>query len=411
MKWRRFGALALTLSLFLCGCQREDKPLETRSPDAEPTASYDWMAGESPVPEQRIGVLRLGTNAAPHAVSPSGVYFLQDSGTSNSYITYMDNGSDQIIKLCGRADCSHTGGDCNAYVTDAELICFYRGYLYVATLNDGFLDGACVSKLIRMDPDGSNRVTVLDLVAFAKEHDGDLVNYSMFTEGCLFFDVKKWVTTIETEEDGNESTRYHAETVQSYYFKLDGSMEEPQIPKNAGGLLYNSGGVALCYAPGESQNGGEFGGVWAWDSQTDTKEYLVDHPGFFCYFCREAAYYWEDGKVFCLDYKTGKSETLFDTGLKGTYDVLPYPECILVVESDTETVTDKTLYIYNWAYELVDQVKLDFEMSEISVAWSILAETAEQFILTNDFVMEPLYYIEKSELGTGNAVVHEFQRN
>lgn len=47
----------------------------TKVPEVEPTATYDWMEGESPIPNHRLGILRACVNKTDATVSPSGVYF------------------------------------------------------------------------------------------------------------------------------------------------------------------------------------------------------------------------------------------------------------------------------------------------------------------------------------------------
>lgn len=122
----------MLLPALVAGCQNESGlPEATRPEDVEPTATYDWMAGESPVPNRRIGLTRVGVNISYHTVSPKGVYFMQEAQDSkDSYIWYTDHGADQMVKLCGRPDCDHNNEDCNAYIFDGSLISYYGGYLY-----------------------------------------------------------------------------------------------------------------------------------------------------------------------------------------------------------------------------------------------------------------------------------------
>ena len=119
--------IVLATTLLLTGCIKEgDKSapglLGNLEPDytadIEPTATYDWMKGESPVENKRIGILRSGISSTQYAISPTGIYYLQKdfSDFSNNYIWYCDHGSYTFVKLCGRADCNHDNTDCNAYV-------------------------------------------------------------------------------------------------------------------------------------------------------------------------------------------------------------------------------------------------------------------------------------------------------
>lgn len=192
---KQCAALLLGLSLVLTGC-RHDEP-EVVNPDAvdsfiqrediEPTAEYDWMSGQSPVENKRIGVFRAGLPRWIQAVSPTGTYFVKASPTPTdgtpTNIMYVDHGSDRIIKLCGRPDCTHTTTDCNSYTFDANHLCFYSGYLFL--ISGGGLATQCI--LTRMDADGSNHVSVLDLDQFAKEHGGDYADCDMMNDGVLLF--------------------------------------------------------------------------------------------------------------------------------------------------------------------------------------------------------------------------------
>lgn len=110
MRKRVLLSILLSLILLMSGCQSEPT---SRLPDIEPTATYDWMAGESPVPNVRMGILRAGLTTGLQTVSPRGVYFVAEADNArNSYILYADHGSDTFIKLCGRSDCTHSGPDC-----------------------------------------------------------------------------------------------------------------------------------------------------------------------------------------------------------------------------------------------------------------------------------------------------------
>ena len=102
-------------------------------------------------------------------------------------------------------------------------------------------------------------------------------------------------------------------------------------------------------------------------------------------------------------------EKLFDTGLTGKYYATILPDCIIVASKDFDNPSDKNLYFYNWNYELVDTVGITYPFMGYMVTDAIAAETAERIILTNSTLGLPLYYIEKSELGTGNAKIHSFK--
>ena len=410
---KKMIALLLMAMLLLTGCQTNGE--QSIVADAtEPTATYDWMAGESPVTSQRMGLKRAGTNNTDYAVAPNGVYFIynllhsEEYGFHPTFILYSDYGSDTFIKLCGRADCDHNNPDCNAYIDEGNNISYYEGYIYAISGMGGTMesyDGIGCS-LIRMDMDGSNRVTILDLDQFAQDLGYDYAACSMIDSGECLFGVYEWVE----ESAGPNEQVFTSEQVKFYRYALDGSMSEPKPIEAVSGLLYHCGDVFLTLMNG-TQNGGygEYDFSLAnWDMETDTLAYLSDHPGIAGFYGKEYGYYFRDGAVIRLNYETREEERIIETGLVGEYFAKFFPDCIVVASKEMGVNADNQVYIYNWNYELVDTVKLPFY--GIKYYNSLIAETAERLIFTTDSTYNvPKYYIEKSELGSGNAEVHAFK--
>lgn len=405
-KWMRM-VLVLALVAGLFGCQQEKAEEKIFVKEIEAEATYDWMAGESPVPNKRMGVTRAGLNHSQFAVSPNGAYFIYrhsyilDQTPPSPWILYVDNGSDMVIKLCGRPDCSHETTDCNAYVEAAWMITYHQGYLYIVCdstepVGEEFEQR---TKLVRMDPDGSNRGEVMDFLAFAKEHDGVRAEVVGIVDGYCLFSTYGW-----KESEGGERQEDYLET---YMYKLDGSME-PKVADPQGMVLYDCGDVILTYDP-QAQNGGTMGSYWDWDPETDSRTYLADHPGEPGWFGETEAYYFKDGAVMRLEYETGKEEVVIDTGLEGDYYALCLPDCLIVVEKEFGAISDRNLYFYNWAFELVDTVQIEYPENGFMTSDAIIAETVDRIILSDSYKnARPAYYIEKSELGTGNAVLHPY---
>lgn len=398
---KKLIALVLIAMLLLAGCGTNDLPDTTTAPtEAQP--QYDWMAAESPIPVRRSGLLRAGLNTVPFDVTDDGFYYvsLRTNASPNSYILYSDNDSDIVIKLCGRADCTHDTKDCNAYVGEnCFAISCWNGYLYavyeeyVESIGDHNL------ALYRMNLDGSNRVVVRDLHQFALDNDLEYAHYSLMTDGYLKFSIGHY----EKQPDGS----LQPESDEYYYFALDGSMAEPKILESEVGSLYSCGDVILSL--GDAQNGGTHGGYYDWHPETDTATFLCDHPGQPGWFGETEAYYFKNGGVYRLTYATGMEEKLFDTGLTGKYYATILPDCIIVASKDFDNPSDKNLYFYNWNYELVDTVGITYPFMGYMVTDAIAAETAERIILTNSTLGRPMYFIEKSELGTGNVKIHSFK--
>ena len=397
--------LALIGSILFAGCQNNEETNQG-SYETELTATYGWMDGESPVIEQRMGIKRAGVNHADYAIAPNGIYYMYDTMNSTStgehisYVLYSDHGSDMVIKLCGRADCEHNTPDCNAFIANGNNIYYYEGYIYAVSGRD---DSVC--SLIRMDSDGSDRVTVYDLNQFARDLGYDFARCSMIDSGACLFDVYEWVE----QESGPNEQRFTGSWVKSYRYALDGSMEKPKPIESEGGHLYHCGDVFLTLMNG-TQNGGYNGydaSFGHWDMETDTVTYLTDHPGIAGFYGRNAGYYYRDGAVIRLNYETREEKRIIETGLDGDYYVMCFPDCLVVADQSVEA-QDNHFYIYNWAYELVETVEIPFLQGNFFVDQALMAETAERFILTDGISWLPKYYIEKSELGTGEVKVYSF---
>lgn len=398
---KKLIALVLVASLLMAGCQNSGGQSEVVDA-TKPAAVYDWMAGESPIPVRRSGLLRAGLNTVPFDVTNEGFYYIANpvGSDTNSYILYGDNNSDTVIKLCGRADCTHDTTDCNAYVgSTCFAISYWNGYLYA--VYEEYVESIGNHNLIlcRMNLDGSNRVVVRDLHQFALDNDLEYAHYSLMTDGYLKFSIGHY----EKQPDGS----LQPESDEYYYFALDGSMAEPKILESEVGSLYSCGDVILSL--GDAQNGGTHGGYYDWHPETDTATFLCDHPGQPGWFGETEAYYFKNGGVYRLTYATGMEEKLFDTGLTGKYYATILPDCIIVASKDFDNPSDKNLYFYNWNYELVDTVGITYPFMGYMVTDAIAAETAERIILTNSTLGRPMYYIEKSELGTGNVKIHSFK--
>ena len=405
MKKCRFGILLLGAVMALSGCHKESNlPGNTQAyvppeKDVEPTVEYGWASGESGVPNERIGLTRAGVNLTPHAVSPTGIYFFDKTDGDEKFIVYADNGSDTFIKLCGRPDCTHSTSDCNAYVFAGCELSYYGGYLYAASTSD---TSSRDCKLIRMDPDGSNHLTVMDFTAFAKEVGGEFAKCTIITDGFCLFSVHAWKVT----EEGIDYTKKQTYSLGYYYYKLDGSMEKPASAEIDGLACYSCGDAFLVHDPAPVV-GSQYGSYYDWDPDTNSASFLTPHPGEPGWYGEDVGYYFKDGCVYRRIYATNKDEPVIDTELKGNYYVFAFPEC-LVVASDDDPSTDNNLYFYNWSFELLETVSIPNPGMD-RTQFMLIAETAERIILTTTYKGMPTSYINKSELGTGEAKVHPFK--
>lgn len=405
---KRYAIILAMFIFFVAGCSDVEEGTAILD-STEPSLTYTWMAGDSPVTAHRMGVTRAGVNNADHTISPSGVYYMcatgsdAETGDMVTYLLYSDYGSDTVIKLCGRADCNHENVDCNSYFENGCNISYYNGYLY-ATNSYG---SKCECILYRLDTDGNNRVELYDFSQFAVEKNLDFAVCDMIDNGMCYVTLYRW---IEMEyDDGSKGLQ--GEAVDTYLYKVDGTMEVPVLMESKCGPLYHCGEVFLALMSG-TQNGGFNGydfSYWDYDPETDTITYLSDHPGIAGFYGKEYGYYFRDGAVIRLNYETRDEERIIETDLSGSYYAKCFPDCIVIASKESGANADKRLYIYNWGYELVDIVSLSFLPEGLSAHRALIIETAERLILTSDsFSNIPKYYIEKSELGSGDVKVHIF---
>lgn len=349
----------------------------------EAVTDAPWMAGDSPVPLRRTGLFRQCITTADNRFdcTDTGVYYICPA---DSYILYCDHDSDTFVPLCNRPDCGHADYEgkyywtCNAWFSEAMSICFFEGYLYV--LMDDEVDGFCI---MRVNPDGTNRVTVLQL-------DESFWETSSLLSPTLWNGVLTYCLQ-SLDDDGNM-------ILNTYYYRLDGSMKEPQLadfeyPRGNDGDAFITSGIGL------------------WDVTTNKETHLADFMGI-GYYGAEAAYLILDGVISKVDHATGKPEPLLDTGLTGTYDLHCFPDCIVVKEtlpfgalSDGKELETQHLYFYNWAFELLGSIAVKNESEWLGAA--ICGETTTRIYLALEYAGLPSHYIEKSDFGSGNITLHE----
>ena len=366
--------------LLLCGCS---VPAAENTP-TDPVITYDWMSGASPVSAHRTGLFLQGIAQTQNGFecTNSGAYFMR-----NGFLLYCDHDSDQLIKLCGRPDCTHSDYTCNARFALATNICYYDGYLY--TIQN--------AKLIRINTDGSERVTILD----ASEANKDAVHGNYFSP-----QIWNGIFTIGLEMlDADGRTYYNY-----YYYKLDGSMETMELATDMSLPYQNDGDVFVTQGASALSEDGV--SMYRWNPETGIQSYMTEYDGL-GYYGDEEAYYMRDGVIYCLTYSTSVESAMVDTGLKGSHFVHCFPECVVVslIPSDEqqkagETLEKQVLFIYNWDFELIDQVELTYQGAELAYN-PICGDTPQRIILMDGLANMPRYYIDKANFGTGNIQIIE----
>ena len=374
---KRFFALILCTAL-LAGCAGTSLPTDSAGENVQ-QIQYDWMAGESPIPEYITGIDRQGEDHIQNGFECTDTGFYAMCG---NWLLYCDHDSDEIIKLCGRPDCTHSDNSCNAYFEQGTNVCWEGGYLYVVVNN---------SQLVRLDPDGSNRVKMLEATNFSPAGHSTLESphiwNGFFTIGMGYLD-----------EDGTYM-------IDEYYAPLD--TDGSSMERTSQFLPRQNDGDAYIVTTNEEMDTL----FWVWDPETDEREFLTsthlwEHPG---YYGAEEAWYIEDGIIYNLNYESGTPEPVLDTGLEGYHYLHCFPDLFVISDSldfweEEPTTGVQNLYFYNWDFQLIGQ---------IAVPWlwriPICGVTPERILLSSpDYAYIPKYYINKAELDTGNITLHKF---
>ena len=374
--------IAMLLLGLLCGCRT-----------AEPTEPSSAIpSGQEGISSVRTGAMQQGvtTLANGFECTDSGFYSLCFFElVQGNFLVYGDHNSDTIVKLCSRPDCTHTENTCNAYFDSMyDNICYYNKHLY--TLERG---GSGFS-LVRMDLDGRNRTVIMDSSKTITGYKQS--SSSAIMSGFAFFTLKK------LDDQGNEIDS-------SFYYKLDGSMTAPE--ESPMGMPYGSDDDTIIFRL--STEDGVDKEYYSWTPEDGMKLLAVEPQEATGYYRADHCYQMIENKIYRIDYATGVKKLLLDTGLTGTHRMRCFPEFIVVMDatpyfSDEPPLTSQTLRFYNWNFELVDTLTVDYPISIIEYSHIICGETPNRFLLCSDLSFMPRWYIEKSEIGSGNLTIHPY---
>lgn len=390
---RKMIFLLAALMLFAAGitaCKSSDEP---------GGQDIDIKQEAGSISSRREGIYRESLPfSGRFAASENGVYSLnpvdRPNANSQTVLFYTDYGSDTAVRVCSRPDCAHNDESCDAVLQEADIITFYNEHLYyseVSVRSDSVYRLSL--KVIRVDPDGRNRICVMDTQKYAQFDNGDF-GYPDFSDGMFFFKFF-WL-----DEGG-------AEQVQTYYYKLDGSLSELQ-PVDVPLLFGTDGDKTFFYDPEEEV---EYS-VWNPEEMSLTPLFTLD-PETSCYMAEKNAYIMTDNKIYRKDYDTGEETLLFDTGLTGTHRMRCFPDCIVVMDGiaydgSEPGLEQQTLRFYSWEFEPLGEITLDYAILQGRTS-PICAETPDKLLLSTDHRFLPQYYIDKAEIGTGNLTLHELK--
>ena len=352
--------------------------------------SYINHDPESLKPDEYYTSLRQNESGiARYLDTPYGMYFLHIN--SEKYVYYSEKGNTKYVKLCNKPDCNHKTEDCNAYV-GGYYMGYYEDKIY-------YVSG---SSLNCMNMDGSNH---MKLKTF---HDYPDPNFGYFHNGYLYYLIIKGGTV---GSPGNIDNNL-------YRVKIDDN-SKPEIVLTDDIILDISmfvivGDTIYLYILNPNTWGCY---LYSYSTKTDTLKKITDY-----WFSIGAAYI-DENYGYCYranegiyKYNVATNEITLEKEIKfdnhGECSVKFLPDYIFLMHFTSEDrrlnyAKNQILYIYDWDYNLVDSIVFDKVPDKEYGGY--LTYFDDYIVFSSDYNHEPDYYIDKSEIGTGNLMFHKIE--
>jgi hypothetical protein len=208
------------------------------------------------------------------AKGEDGYYFLaQDNVNMGVRLKYYGDKLDSSITVCGKAECSHTGTDCNAYFNALEYLSaplyYYHGNIYMIKLKNG------MSVLTKISPDGAKREEIAELFP----------NSNVTSVNVIFHDDYAYVyDTIGHSGSSEENTEY---------------IKKVSLAGKSSEIVFEYTGTGSSIGNAKS-----FGDKLFFE----VEDYQVN---------KETAEYSSKRQLYTFDYKTGASEKILQENISG----------------------------------------------------------------------------------------------
>ena len=167
------------------------------------------------------------------AISEDGVYFWNADG----YLMFLDKKSEQVVSLCGLADCQHNSSSCNAYFENIgnqtegffrNRVIYYEDALYLIGLDED--EYVSIYKVAK---DGSAREKILQLYKIQKmkeeEYSITAPSYYIYDDYVYYIDngVTKQMLRRKSFKNEKEEVLYEPEQKEANVYRMkvhDGSL-------------------------------------------------------------------------------------------------------------------------------------------------------------------------------------------
>lgn len=378
---------ALIASLFAsCNCSYVP---ESDSHNTESSFSITSNS-DNEKPEEYYTAFRQGESSVSlYLVTPYGMYM-----NIRKYIYYSEKGNTEYIKLCNKPACNHSTEDCNAY-TGAYQIGYYKDKIYYISRRDYY-----VNTLNCMNMDGTNHKEIKVL------NNAYISTFGYYHNGYFYYMLGfPGLQLIGVTNDDNNLYRVKVDDNSKPEIILTGDIIKKSMFYVVEDTIYlivrEDGGFGCCLYSYSCKTGAltKISDCWAGISYY-TKDYG------YCYRINEGIYKYnvETGEV------TLEKAIKFDN--HGYCGARFYPDYIYLIHNRNDDYRalreqDLVLYIYNWDYEIIETVLLDFINK--GKRGNFITDVGDYIIFASDMDNKPDYYIDKSEIGTDKFAFHKIE--
>lgn len=378
---------ALIASLFTsCNCSYVP---ESDSHNTESSFSITSNS-DNEKPEEYYTAFRQGESSVSlYLVTPYGMYM-----NIRKYIYYSEKGNTEYIKLCNKPNCNHSTEDCNAYL-GAYQIGYYKDKIYYISRRDYY-----VNTLNCMNMDGTNHKEIKVL------NNAYISTFGYFHNGYFYYMLGfPGLQLIGITNDDNNLYKVKVDDNSKPEIILTGDIIKKSMFYVVEDTIYlivsDDEGFGCCLYSYSCKTGAltKISDCWAGISYY-TKDYG------YCYRINEGIYKYnvETGEV------TLEKAIKFDN--HGHCEVRFYPDYIYLIHNRNDDYRalreqDLVLYIYNWDYEIIETVLLDFINK--GKRGGFITDVGDYIIFASDMDNKPDYYIDKSEIGTDKFTFHKIE--
>ena len=335
-------------------------------------------------PDSYYTSFKQGVTIGKYLETPYGTYYC----SLLNYLYYSEKGNTKYINLCNKPDCTHSSKDCNSYIGNSPVIGYYDGKIYYKVWNNIYC----------MDMDGSNHKAVKTL------YEGYDSNFGLFHNGYYYYVITKSGGLGAIGNDDNNL----------YRVKVDDNSKSEIV-------LTNDAILKMClfmidedkiYIIANIPDNSKFVSLYSYSINSKSWSELTDSfggPGAF-YINDDTGYCYINNKGFYeidIDTKQMKQMKALEFENEGICSALYYPDYIYLIHYTNEPFDflNQVLYIYDWDYNLIDSVEFD----KVYGTGGFVGDVEGYIIFASNFNEKPDYYIDKSEIGSGNLMFHKIE--